>query len=110
MVYTDKKTGKFTKGNPGRPKGAKDKKTKMWDELGEFVVNEGAQTYMKYLKQMDPEDYMKRFEAVLEYFQPKLARLEQTGDMVLHHKPILGGNSVSGDNSAKKAIKAKKED
>lgn len=61
-------------GGPGRPKGSKSKRIKMWEEMGEWIVNEGVEKYLTYLKSMDPERYMDHFEAVLEYFKPKLSR------------------------------------
>lgn len=74
------KNGRLKKGHKGlKPKGAVSQKTKMWEEMGEFFVTEGAQKYLEYLKDQDPENYMKRFEAMLEYFKPKLARTELTG-------------------------------
>ena len=63
----------------GRLKGSPNKKTKLWNELGEYIVNEGAEKYMDYLKEMENEEFLKRFEAILEYFKPKQARTEVTG-------------------------------
>lgn len=60
----------------GRKTGSKSKKVKHWEELGQFVLEEGATKYMKYLKKLEPKDYMSRFESILEYFQPKLSRSE----------------------------------
>jgi hypothetical protein len=74
----------FKKGDPkpkgsGMKKGQKATKTKQWEEMGEWLVTEGADKYMEYLKKMDPDNYLKRFEAMLEYFKPKLSRAELTG-------------------------------
>jgi hypothetical protein len=66
--------------NAGRKKGTKSQKVKHWEELGEFVLEKGAEKYMNYLKDLEPKDYMSRFEAILEYFQPKLSRAEVTND------------------------------
>jgi len=71
------KSGQFAKGNKGKPKGAVSKKRLMWEELGEYIVSEGAEKYMAYLKSMKTSDFAKRFEAILEYFQPKLSRSDQ---------------------------------
>lgn len=60
----------------GRKKGSKSKKVKHWEELGEFILNDGAEKYMKFLHELEPRDYMTRFENILEYFQPKLSRSE----------------------------------
>jgi hypothetical protein len=62
-------------GNPGgRPKGAKDKKTRQWEELGDFLVTEGAERYMTILSEMDDEKFFKHYTVVLEYFKPKQIR------------------------------------
>jgi hypothetical protein len=42
-------------------------------------VNKGADRYLEFLQQLDGTEYMQRFEAMLEYFKPKLARTELTG-------------------------------
>jgi hypothetical protein len=58
----------------GRQKGSKSEKTILWQEMGEWIVNHGTDRYLTFLKELDGENYMKRFEAMLEYFKPKLAR------------------------------------
>lgn len=73
------KSGKFTNGNPGRPKGSLSPKTKAWDELGEYIVGEGAQRYMESIKKLPDDEYSERFQHILEYFKPKLARQELLG-------------------------------
>jgi|TARA_R100001530_G_scaffold73484_1_gene51818 hypothetical protein len=82
-------------GNPaGKPKGAKSEKTKAWEKLGYYIANEGAQKYLEYLEECEPEEYMKRFESTLEYFKPKLARnqTELTGRIVNVTTTKYGGN------------------
>lgn len=77
MEYTDPKTGKFTKGNPGRPVGAKSERAKIWSEIGEWFKSEGLEAYKDKLIEMqrnDPAEFMKRYETMLEYFAPKLSR------------------------------------
>lgn len=70
----------FKKGHPGlKPVGAVSAKTKAWDALGTFIVQEGAERYMNALKALEDDKYVERFEHVLEYFKPKLARSELTG-------------------------------
>ena len=71
-------------GNPkGKPKGAVSEKTKIWNEIGEWFANEGIEQYKDNLLDMLTSDVpaikaegMKRFEALLEYFKPKLQRTE----------------------------------
>jgi hypothetical protein len=71
---------KFKKGesgNPaGKPKGAISEKTRFWNELKEFMTNDGAQRYMDELQKLSGKDYINSFSQLLEYFQPKLVRSE----------------------------------
>ena len=79
MSYTDENTGKFVKGNPGKPKGAVSEKTKIWNEIGDWFKSDGLEAYQSELKKMkdsEPKEFLKRYEAMLEYFAPKLQRTE----------------------------------
>jgi len=70
----------FAKGNPGKPKGAISEKTRMWEELGQYVVTEGAERAMAVLAAMDDEDFLSAYMQMLEYFKPKQARVTHSGD------------------------------
>lgn len=70
----------FEKGNPGKPKGAISERVKMWEALGQYVVNEGAQRAMEVLAQMDDEQFIEQYMKMLEYFKPKQARVTHAGD------------------------------
>ena len=74
----------FTKGisgNPnGRPMGAISDKVKMWNDLGDWFVEEGAAKCMRIMNDMDDEEYIKHYTALLEFFKPKQARITHTGD------------------------------
>jgi hypothetical protein len=74
----------FTKGisgNPnGRPMGAISDKVKMWNDLGDWFVQEGAAKCMRIMNDMDDEEYIKHYTALLEFFKPKQARITHTGD------------------------------
>jgi hypothetical protein len=72
--------GKFAKGNPGKPVGAKSERVKMWESLGQYVVNEGAQRAMEVLAQMDDDQFLEQYMKMLEYFKPKQARVTHAGD------------------------------
>lgn len=91
-----KTRGSFKKGHKGlKPKGAISAKTRAWEELGTFIAQDGAERYMNALKAMPDEKYVERFEHVLEYFKPKLARTEVTGkDGKDLPQPILTVNTV----------------
>ena len=79
---------KGASGNPnGRPIGAKGKKTEMWNEMKDFMMENGMKAYKNKLQEMLESDNpiifmeaMKRFEALLEYFAPKLARTTLAND------------------------------
>ena len=72
---------KGTSGNPsGRPQGAISDKVKMWNELGEWFVSQGAAKCMRIMNEMEDEEYIKHYTALLEYFKPKQARVTHAGD------------------------------
>ena len=81
----------FEKGKSGNPKGRKEgsinKKTEIWNEIGEWFINEGVQAYKENLMDLmssDNEDTrlkaMDKFNALIEFFKPKLARTELVGN------------------------------
>lgn len=68
-------------GNPnGRPKGSVGEKAIMWQQLGEYVVNEGAVRAMQVLAAMDDESFLENYMTMLEYFKPKQARVSHIGE------------------------------
>ena len=75
-------------GNPkGKPKGAVGKKTAIWNEIGEWFASDGIETYKANLIELmnsdDPDTKLKamdKFNALIEFFKPKLARTELVGD------------------------------
>lgn len=72
---------KGVSGNPsGRPQGAVSDKVRMWNELGEWFVQEGAAKCMRIMNEMEDEEYIKHYTALLEYFKPKQARITHSGD------------------------------
>lgn len=75
---------KFEKGksgNPkGRPEGILNKKTEMWNQLGEYVVTQGSERAMAVLHSMDDEDFLHYYLTMLEYFKPKQARQTIVGE------------------------------
>ena len=79
-----KPDGTFDKGTMGKPKGAISEKTRVWNEISEWFKGEGIEAYQEELmriRQESPNEFLKRFEAMLEYFQPKLSRTEFSGDI-----------------------------
>lgn len=80
----------FQKGNSlgGRKKGSKGIKSLQWESIGDYLVQNGSEEFLKVLKGLadnEPEKYAELFLKVLEYFKPKRAR--EDGD----------GNSDTGD-------------
>jgi hypothetical protein len=66
----------FQKGNIGKPNGAISRKTREWDRLGDFLTQSGANRVKQILDDCDDETFLKYFGMFLEYFKPKLARVE----------------------------------
>lgn len=77
-----------TSGNPeGKPKGAVSKRTAIWNEIGEWFASEGLELYQAnlvgMLKSNNPvkaAEGMKHYQALLEYFKPKLSRSDSKID------------------------------
>lgn len=77
--------GTLKKGHSGlKPKGAISEKTAIFNEIGEWFKGDGMEAYQQELmriREENPNEFLKRFEAMLEYFQPKLSRTEFSGDL-----------------------------
>ncbi len=78
----DPRTGKFTKGNAGRPKGTKNTRTLQWEELGKELADRHADKFNALLDRLwgsrDLNDQVRAAELFLklaEYFKPKLQRI-----------------------------------
>jgi hypothetical protein len=72
------KSGKSGNVN-GRPTGAKGKRTLEWEQLGDFITSEGAMRAIDILKKQKDNDFLKNYNALLEYFKPKQQRTEIDG-------------------------------
>lgn len=70
---------RFQKGNPGKKKGTKSKKVLAWEQLGDFITEEGAKRVQEILRTSTPKDFISYYSTLLEYFKPKIARTELTG-------------------------------
>jgi len=71
------KKGRFATGNPGRPKGSKNRKTKAWEELGKYMVEEGTERVREVLRNCNNDEFLKHFKDLLQYFKPQLQRQQQ---------------------------------
>lgn len=79
------KRGKqFEEGNPGKPKGAKNKKTKQWEVFSTYCLNGGLIKFQEELNKLDGKDYVNAFTNLLEFHKPKLQRGEVVGDLNIH--------------------------
>ena len=69
----------FEKGNDygrGRPRGSRNKKTELWEKLGDYLTNEGAEKAIEILEKSDDKMFVGIYDKWLEYFKPKLQRTE----------------------------------
>lgn len=83
----DPSTGKFLPGNPGRPKGSKNTRTRNWDEVGASLVNAHAGQFADVLERLMSSDKLNDqvkgadlYLKALEYFKPKKKREELETD------------------------------
>jgi hypothetical protein len=103
--------GNFAKGNTsgGRKKGSKGKRTLLWEQLGEFIVTDGAELYMRNLREWmdspDPKEKamgMSMYKDTVEFFKPKLTRaqVEEKSDktILIEHKEITEAEIIEGDS------------
>lgn len=78
---------RFQKGNKGKPKGTKSKKTIQWEQLQEDIVGYHSERFNRRLVELmeseDPKIALKGMEMfcnVLEYFKPKQSRITHAGE------------------------------
>ncbi|MDO6439756.1 hypothetical protein Q4534_20180 [Cyclobacterium sp. 1_MG-2023] len=64
--------GKFEKGNPGRPKGAKNKINTQMRDLIQSLFDNNYQTIQEDLEALEPKDRLKFLSDLLPYLLPKL--------------------------------------
>lgn len=63
--------------NPaGKPSGTISRKTKEWEALGDAITTRHAERFNNILANFDDDKFADKFLQVIEYFQPKLARVE----------------------------------
>lgn len=67
----------FKPGHKGfKPKGTLSNKTKAWENLGEFITEAGAERVKEILATCPPDKFLMYYTMLLEYFKPKLARVD----------------------------------
>ena len=70
---------KFQKGHKkigGRTLGTPDKKTELWNNLGNFFTQEGAERAMKIMMTSKDKEFMIYYKDLIELFKPKQSRVE----------------------------------
>jgi len=75
---------KFTKGNKhgrGRPKGVKNSRTEQWERFADFMMIKGLQKFEEELQGLKGKQYTDTVVSLMEFFQPKLTRTEQTTEI-----------------------------
>ena len=80
----------WTKGtNPKKKKGTISKKKQAWDSIGEMITGELTEKAISIMKQLSGKDFLYHYEAILEYFKPKLSRSDMhvDGEMKVNFKP-----------------------
>ncbi len=65
--------------NAGIKKGDKQLKTRQWEGIAEYMINDGATRFGDVMKELPDEKFIGTYLSILEYFKPKLARQEVTG-------------------------------
>jgi hypothetical protein len=73
--------GKFIEGNSGKPKGAVSERARLWNELKDWIIGEGADRFREEIQKLKGRDYIKTYVEILEYFKPKLQRTEAEIDL-----------------------------
>ena len=81
MTRNDPNTGKFKPGNPGRPKGSKNVRTRTWEEVGSSLVNDLMGQFADVLERLMASDKVNEqvkgaelFLRALEFVHPKRKR------------------------------------
>lgn len=69
-------TGKFVPGNPGRPKGAKNRKTQKLREKINSFLDDKYEEIEEEFSQLSPKEKIDFYLKLLEYGLPKLSRTE----------------------------------
>jgi vacuolar-type H+-ATPase subunit E/Vma4 len=75
--------GKFEAGNPGRPKGAKNKVNAELRELIQKLFDDNYQAIQDDLEALEPKDRLKFLSDLLPYLLPKLQSTTHTKEIDL---------------------------
>ena len=78
---------KFEKGRKktgGTPVGFKSEKTLEWEEFGRQMMEIGMPRMIEMMQNSDDIQFSINFNNLLEYFKPKLSRVESSGTQVIN--------------------------
>ena len=74
---------KFAKGNPGKPKGAKNKVNTQMRDLIQNLFDANFETIQSDLESLEPKDRLKFLSDLLPYLLPKLQSTTYTNEIDL---------------------------
>jgi hypothetical protein len=67
----------FQKGHKGlKPKGSKSYRTIEWENFGKELLEKGMPRALEIMDTCEDDKFMNHFTGLLEYFKPKLARVD----------------------------------
>lgn len=64
----------------GMQKGQVTAKTQAWDNLGDFLTEEGAEKARQIIRDAPPDKFMLYYTMFIEYFRPKRSREDSKGN------------------------------
>lgn len=64
----------------GMQKGQVTAKTQAWDNLGDFLTEEGAEKAREIIRNAPPDKFMLYYTMFIEYFRPKRSREDSKGN------------------------------
>lgn len=68
--------GQFTKGNPGKPKGATSRKKVLVAEAIKEIVDKRANRILRIVDNLEDKEFLQVWLGLIEFVQPKLTRVE----------------------------------
>lgn len=71
----------------GRKVGTPNKKTAQWEELGQMLIDQGAERVKEIMENSDDKTFMFYYSQFIEYFRPKQSRAEIKADVNIE-KPL----------------------
>ena len=66
----------WQKGNPGKPKGANAHRNEQWENFSRFILTKGIAHLEEEMMKLEGKEYVKAVCDIMEYFRPKLARVD----------------------------------